>query len=108
MSPRLKNGWPAENGRRAVRLTSNWRGWTIFLSAVEIPASSEQYVNVVHVNEPQNRLDIFRWGTQRQLPPSLEDFFSDHGKYRFTVSILAQGVTRQAQLVVLWQEKWEK
>jgi hypothetical protein len=78
--------------------------WVGDTPAVEIPASSTKYLNILHVDETDNRLSV--WG--RHLPPSLEDFLSGHGTYRFTVSVLAQGLTRQVQCIVIWQGEWDK
>jgi hypothetical protein len=81
-----------------IQLT--WVGDTL---EVEIPASSVHYVNILHVNHKENRLGVWH----AQLPSSLEDFLKDHATYRFTVSVLAQGVTRQTRVWIEWPGRWE-
>jgi len=78
--------------------------WVGDTSVVDIPPSSTKYLNILHINAPDNKIGA--WKTQ--LPSLLEDFLSEEGTYRFTVSVLAEGVTRWTRILVNWQGEWDK
>jgi hypothetical protein len=78
--------------------------WVGDTPAVQIPASSIRYVNILHADQKGNRLSVW----QTQLPSSLEAFLRDEGTYRFTVSVLGQGVARRTRVLVDWQGRWDK
>jgi hypothetical protein len=58
-----------------------------------------QYVNVLHINERKNQLNI--WGGD--LLPSMAEFLRGHTKYRLTISVLE----KQAQIEVDWRGRWD-
>jgi hypothetical protein len=59
-----------------------------------------KYFNIIHVNNPDNQITIWE---RAMLSASLENFFNDMTKYRFTVSVMAQETTENARIEVDWR-----
>jgi hypothetical protein len=58
-----------------------------------------QYVNVLHTNQRENQLKIWKF----DLLPSIAEFLQRHTKYRLTISVLE----KQVQIEVDWQGRWD-
>ena len=70
----------------------------------DISSENVRYFNVVHINHPENKIVLWQ---KSMLSASLEDFVRDMTTYRFTVSVMTQGVMRTIQIEIDWKGKWE-
>jgi hypothetical protein len=70
----------------------------------DIQPGGTKYFNIIHVNRPDNKITIWQ---RAMLSVSLEDFFNDVTKYRFTVSVMAQGATEDVRIEVDWKGNWD-
>jgi hypothetical protein len=69
-----------------------------------IPLMGIRYFNIIHVNGPDDKITIWQ---RPMLSASLEDFFAIMTKYRFTVSVMAQGATGELRIEVDWKGNWK-
>lgn len=69
-----------------------------------IPGKGAKYVNVLHIDHPGNKINIWQ---RPGLAPLLADFIKDVTTYRFTVSVTGQGVTKNAQIEMDWKGSWD-
>jgi hypothetical protein len=69
----------------------------------EIRGGTTAYVNVVHINQTDNKIGVW----QTRMPIAAEEFVKNVGTYRFTVSVMSQGVTRRIGIEIDWRGQWD-
>jgi hypothetical protein len=62
-----------------------------------------KFCTVLHID--RDTAAIGMWNAP--MPLSLEEFLKPFGTYRFTVSVLAEGITKQASFEIDWKGQWD-
>jgi hypothetical protein len=70
----------------------------------DIPGKAAKYINVIHIDHPENKITVYQ---RQKLSISLQNFTKDLTTYRFTVSVMAQGVTAKVAIEIDWKGNWE-
>jgi transcriptional regulator with XRE-family HTH domain len=69
----------------------------------DISPTDVKHVSLLWIKETDNKIDIWRG----KLPAPLADFLAGIGKYRFTVSVIAQEATSHTTVEIDWKGQWD-
>ena len=90
--------WEESKNYEMVPLT--WAATDI--REAEVSNLFPRFVNVLHIDERDNLITLWR----APIPLSLPDFLEAETTYRFTVSVMAEGMTSQTRFEIDWHGRW--